>query len=242
MLANQNNKTKGFRMSLLSMYNEMSAEQQASLGKVSSKVNTAGVHLVSVESMKVIDGSRVKVEFKTDSGQMIDYTDFLSSKDPSKAEATVTRVMNRLTHMCNAIGVPLKTVLAKSVAGTETYKTGTVPTEEYPMVRGKKLYITTTSEIEADDKDANKVWVRQIVDTFNFFDVKKRNALEISTNVDEGKTMEAADAKAKTTFVINFKHTANKACQAKLAELAGGQYAPTSSSAPAQTAIADDEI
>jgi hypothetical protein len=227
-------------MSLLNLFNNMSAEEQAGLGKVSSKINTPGVHLVTIDSMKVIDGSRVKVEFKTDAGQMIDYTDFLTNKDPSKVEATVTRVMNRLTHMCNAAGMNLKSVLSKSTVGTETYQSGTVATEEYPAIKGKKLYITTTSEIEPDQKDTNKVWVRQVVDTFNFFDIKKRNALEISTNVDEGQTLDAADAKAKTTFEINYRHTANKAAIAKLAELSGGQYTP--SSAPVQTTVADDEI
>jgi hypothetical protein len=226
--------------SLLEKYNSMSAEEQAGLGKVSSKINTPGVHLVTIESMKVIDGSRVKIEFKDTAGQIIDYTDFLTNKDPAKVEATVQRVMNRLTHMCNAAGTNLKSVLSRSVPGTETYKTGTVPTEEYPSIKSKSLYITTTSEIEPDEKDANKVWIHQVVDTFNFFDTKKRSALEISTNVDEGKTMEAADAKAKATFAINYRHTANKAAIAKLAELSGGQYTPTVASA--QTTVADDEI
>lgn len=227
-------------MGLQELYNEMSEEQKAGLGKSSSKINTAGTHLVTIESMKVIDDKRVRVDFKSESGQTIDYTGFLTASDPSKVEATVNRVMSQLAAMCTAAGTNIKSVLAKSVAGSETYSTGTVTTEEYPAIKGKKLYITTTTQIEADDKDANKCWVKQEIDVFKFFDTKKRNGLEISSDAEVGTTMESADAEAKKTFKIHYKHTANKACQAKLAELQGGQYAPTTTSA--QAPVADDEI
>ena len=214
-------------MGLKSLYNEMSEDSKANLGKGSSKINTAGTHLVTVDSMMVIDDSRVKVEFKNGAGQTVDLVGFLTSKDPSKQEAVVARVMNMLAQMCTAAGTELKSVLAKSVNGSVDYKSGTVPTEEYPTIKGKKLYITTYTEVEADGKDPKKTWDRQVVDSFKFFDTKKRNGLEISSDADEGTTLEDADAEAKGRVEASWKSQANPAVQARVATLLGGKTVNT---------------
>ena len=190
---------------LLDAYNEMSTEQQESLGKGGSKINTAGCHLVTVDSFMVIDGARAKIEFKNASGQSIDYTGFLTNKDPSKVEAAVGRVMTTLARLCTAAGTDIKKVLSKSNDTTITYQSGEVSAEEYPLLKGKKLYITTNTIVEGDDKDANKVWVKQEVDTRHFFDIKKRSGLEISSDVDEGQTMDGIEEEAKNTLNIHYK-------------------------------------
>ena len=231
-------------MGLLDTYNNLTTEQQQALGKSSSKINKPGTHLVTIEKFCVIDDSRVKVDFKDASGLTIDYTGFLTNKDPSKVEATVQRVMSQLTSMCNAAGLELKKVLSKSTIGTETTKAGKdMSVESYPTAVGKKLYITTYTEIEQDDKDANKAWARQVVDVFNFFDTKKRNGLEIQTDVDEGTTMEDTDASAKTRFEINYKCTNSPACITKLAQLTEANYvASGTTNAPTSQPESDDDI
>ena len=227
---------------LLQAYNNLTAEEQSALGKQTggTKINTAGTHLVEIVDFKVIDGTRVKIDFKDELGKTIDYTGFLTNSDPSKVEATVNRVMNQIGAICIAAGLNLKSVLSKSTNGTETFKSGTVPTEEYPTAKGKKLYITTYTELEPDDKDPKKVWQRQVIDVFKFFDTKKRNGLEIANDIDAGLTMEATDAEAKARVEINYKHTNNPACQAKLAELAGSKY--TGPAAASQAPVSDEEI
>jgi len=227
-------------MSLLELYNDLSTEQQGSLGKASSKISGAGCHLVSVDSMMVIDDSRVKVEFKNAQGQTIDLVCFLTNKDPSKVEASVNRAMGILAQMCTAAGTEIKKVLSKSVNGTVEYKSGTVPTEEYPSIKGKKLYITTTTIVEGDNKDANKTWVKQEIDSYKFFDTKKRTGLEISSEADEGTTMDEADAEAKVTFNVSYKWANNKACQAKLAQLQGGSTVPNTSAGSTEEISSDD--
>ena len=227
-------------MSLKSLYDEMSEDQKSGLGKGSSKINTSGCHLVEVSSMMVIDDSRVKVEFKNGAGQTIDLVGFLTSKDPSKQEATVARVMNMLAQMCTAAGMDLKAVLAKSVNGSVTYGSGTVPTEEYPTIKGKKLYVTTYTEVEADGKDPKKTWDRQVVDTFKFFDSKKRNGLEISSEADEGVTMDAANDEAKGRVEAAWKSQANPAVQARVAVLLGGSGSSTTAGSTAD--IPDEDI
>ncbi len=224
-------------MGLKDLYNELSEDSKANLGKGSSKINTAGCKLVTIESMMVIDDSRVKVDFKNAAGQTVDLTAFLTSKDPSKQEAVVARVMNMLAQMCTAAGMELKSVLAKSVNGSVEYKSGSVPTEEYPTIKGKKLYITTYTEVEADQKDIKKTWDRQVVDSFKFFDTKKRNGLEISSEADEGVTMEDADAEAKGRVEASWKSKNNAAVQARVATLLGGK---TTNTAAGSTADIDD--
>jgi len=219
----------------------MDDSQKENLGKGSSKISAPGVHLVTIESMMVIDSSRVKTVFKNAAGQEIELVGFLTNKDPSKVEASVARVMNILAQMCTAAGTDIKKVLSKSNIGSVTYKSGDVPTEEYPSIKGKKLYITTTTSVEGDDKDANKVWVKQEIDSYKFFDTKKRNGLEISSDADEGVTMEAADAEAKTTFNIHYKYTNNKACQVKLAQLQGGATVPNTAAGSTED-ISDEDI
>jgi len=227
-------------MSLMSLYQEMSDEDKASLGKGSSKINVSGCHLVTVGSLMVIDDSRVKAEFKNASGQTAEWVGFLTSKDPSKQEAVTSRVMGVIKQLCIAAGLSMEKVLAKSTIGSVTYKSGSVPTEEYPLLKGKKLYITTTTELEADQKDANKVWLHQVIDPYKFFDTKKRNGLEISSEADEGTTMEAADAEAKTKVEISWQSRSNAACVAKLAQMQSGVV--TDTAAGSTDEIADDDI
>ncbi|RLC84435.1 MAG: hypothetical protein DRI37_09110 [Chloroflexi bacterium] len=148
--------------------------------------------------------------------------------------------MNMLAQMCTAAGMDLKSVLAKSTTGSVTYGSGTVPTEEYPTIKGKKLYITTYTEVEADAKDAKKTWDRQVVDTFKFFDTKKRNGLEISSEADEGTTMEDADAEAKLRVEAAYKSRSNPAVQARVAVLLGGKT--TNTAAGSTEDIPDEDI
>ena len=51
-------------MGLLDQYNNLDKETQDSLGKTGTKINTAGAHLVTIESMQSIEDKRVKIVFK----------------------------------------------------------------------------------------------------------------------------------------------------------------------------------
>jgi len=188
--------------------------------------------------LRWVDGKRARIDFKNAAGQTIDYTGFLTNNDPSKVEAAVNRVMGTISRICTAAGTDMKKVLSKSVDDTVTYQSGEVPVEIYPGLKGKKLYITTTTVIEADDKDPKKVWVKQEIDTRHFFDLKKRSGLEISSDIDEGQTMDGIEEEAKGTINIGYKHTANVACQTKLAQLTGAQ--PVVNQAAASTEDIDD--
>ena len=225
-------------------YNSMSKEEQDSLGKTGSKISKSGAHLVTVDSMTEYDESRVKIIFKDSNNMTVEYVGFLTSKDPSKLEATVKRVMSQLTNICKAAGTDLKKVLASGKPGTETKKNGdTMDVTKYTAIAGKKLHIITYTEISADDKDANKAWANQVVNVFQFFDTKKRNGVEISADAEVGTTMETAAEEAQARFEINYKHTANKACITKLAQLQESSYvASGTTNAPTSQPESDDDI
>ena len=227
--------------SLLEQYNDLSKDEQSALGQVSSRIRTPGCHLVEIASMYEIDGNRVKVDFKDASGATIDYTGFLETKDKDGNVLPNARTLNQLTFICNAIGMELGQVLARGKATTLTFKKGDVPATEFPSVKGKKLYVTTTTEVEADQTNPDKVYVKQTLNPYKFFDAKKRNALEIASKADEGVTMEAADAEAKETFEVAYKSQGNPAAEAKLLEIQEKAQVSTAGSTvgqipPSQTA------
>ncbi len=231
-------------MSLMNEFNSLSKEEQDSLGKTGSKINKSGAHLVTIESMVEYDESRVKIVFKDSSGMTAEYTGFLKTNDPAKIEGTMKRTLSQLTNICRAAGTELKKVSASGKPGTETKKNGdSMDVIRYTAIQGKKLNIITYTEITADDKDANKAWVNQAVDVFKFFDTKKRNGLEISSDAEVGETMEAAAAEAQSRIEIYYKHTGNKACQTKLAQLQESSYAASgTTNAPTSQPENDDDI
>lgn len=200
---------------LLEMYQNLSTEEQEKLGKASSRIKTAGCHLVEIVEAAEIDGNRIKVEFKTAAGETADWTGWLTTKDADGNEIPNTRTLNQLTYICNAVGLKLQNVLGQTKEVTMTFKKGKVTALVFTALSKKKLYITTTTVIEGDDKDPKKVYVKQEVNPFKFFDVKKRNALEIASKAPEGLTMESTDEEAKATIEISYKFQDNAACQAK---------------------------
>lgn len=204
---------------LANMYSGMSAEDKEKLGRASNKIRTAGTHLVSIVEAAEIDNNRIRIDFKTDSGEIIDWTGWLNSKDENGNEIPNIRTMNQLTFICNAAGVKLPAVLGKTINTTKEFKNGSVPAVEFPVLAGKKLYVTTSTIIEGDKDNDTKVYVKQDIDPFKFFDTKKRNALEIQANIPEGLTMDAADAEAKEKIEVAYKFLGNEACERKLLEL-----------------------
>ena len=204
---------------LMNMYNDMSQEDQEKLGKISSRIKAAGVHLVSIVEAAEIDGNRIKVEFKTDAGETADWTGWLTSKDENGNVIPNTRTLNQLTYICNAVGLKLQNVLNQTKETTMTFKKGDVTAIVFTALAKKKLYITTNTVIEGDDKNPKSVYVKQEVNPFKFFDTKKRNGMEIASNVPAGTTLEATDAEAKTELSVGYKWQGNEACERKFLEL-----------------------
>lgn len=207
------------------MYTSLTQEDKDKLGKVGSGIRTSGCHLVAITEVVEVDENRVEAYFKTKGGETAKWTGWLESDEKGPdGKATGNKIpnqrtMNTLTFICNATGMKLNQVLSKTVNGTREQKSGSVPTVTFTALTGKELYITTSTLIEGDKKDAAKVYVKQDVDGFKFFDSKKRNAIEIASNAPEGLTMEAADLEAKDKIEVGYQFTGNDACQRKLAEL-----------------------
>ena len=212
--------------SLLNMYQDLSTEDKDKLGKQSSKIRTAGCHLVEIVEAVEIDGSRIRVDFKTASGETADWTGWLTTKDSDGNVIPKTSTLSQLTYICNAVGLKISDVLGRT-------KDVAKPSKKNPDARGleftslakKKLYITTTTVIEGDKDKPETVYVKQEVNPFKFFDSKKRNALEIAAKAAEGVTMDSADEEAKADLKIAFKFTDNVACERKYKELSEKMFA-----------------
>ena len=217
--------------SLLSMYQDLSTEDKDKLGKQSPKIRTAGCHLVEIVEAVEIDGSRIRVDFKTAAGETLDWTGWLTTKDTDGNVIPKTSTLSQLTYICNAVGLKISDVLGRT-------KDVAKPSKKNPDARGleftalakKKLYITTTTVIEGDENKPETVYVKQEINPFKFFDAKKRNALEIASKAAEGVTMEIADAEAKAELKIHYKFTDNAACERKFKELSEKMHAANPSS------------
>ena len=204
---------------LLEQYNNMSQDDKERIGKVSARIKNPGCHLVSIVEAAEIDGNRIKVDFKTDAGETADWTGFLETKDASGAMVPNQHTMSQFTFICKAAGLTLQQALGQTKEVTKSFKKGDVTAEVFTGLTKKKLYITTTTVLEGDDKNPDRCYVKQEVNPFKFFDTKKRTTLEIDSKAAEGTTMEATDAEAKETIEIGYKWQGNAACEKKYAEL-----------------------
>lgn len=210
---------------LTEMYAGLSQDDKERLGKVSANIKSAGCHLVSIEEVVEVDGNRVEAFFKTAGGEKAKWTGWLESDEKGPDGKSTgnkvpnQRTMNTLTFICNAVGLKLQQVLSKTTNGTREQKSGTVPTTSFVALKGKELYITTSTLIEGDNEDATKTYVKQDVDSFKFFDVKQRNSIEIAANAEAGSTMDAAAEDAKSKIEVAYKFRENEACLRKQAEL-----------------------
>ncbi|MEA3370854.1 MAG: hypothetical protein U9Q40_05900, partial [Campylobacterota bacterium] len=197
----------------------LSKEELDSLGKTSSRISKAGAHLVKIKSALEINDQYIKIEFEDKAGLTAEYTGFLdSTKDGVTSDNIYTQ--NTMTFIAKACGFDnAAKACAKTKQTTVTFKSGEKDAESFTSLVGKELYILTTSEIEADDKDPKKTYVKQKVNEKKFFDKLKRNSIEIASDADEGLTLDDEDAEAKTVVEILYKHTANQAAQTKLIQL-----------------------
>lgn len=229
--------------SLMNMYNDLSAEEQEKLGKTSSRIKTPGVHLVTIVEAAEIDGNRIKVEFKTEAGETIDWTGFTTTKDENGNSIPNTRTLNQLTYICNAVGLKIGNVLNQTKEVTMSFKKGDVTAVLFTALEKKKLYVTTTTVLEGDDKNPKTCYVKQQVNPFKFFDIKKRNGLEIASKAPEGTTLEATDAEAKSEIEIGYKWQGNEACERKFIELTEKHKAASSTAGQITTnsAAADED-
>ena len=202
---------------LLDGYNKLDKAQQENLGDVSDKLNKPGCVLATIESMYITNAegwSKVDINFSTPNGT-VNISEFNSVPQDdtpekiAKAEAANTRLQNSIARMLKAAG--LKDMATAASGSTEGVDGKGRPTVIFPKVAGKKLYITTYTEIQSD-KDGVKAYANQVIDTFKYLDKSGLNGMKINS-------IEAFDADAKERLEIYFKDTENPACIAKLSQI-----------------------
>ena len=202
---------------------EATKETLDSLGKESSGIKTPGVHAVSIISAYNTSGTKdgnewnsVTVEFETENGETARLSEFFavpktnSQEDIDKANRTNTRIMNVMTRLAKAVGIPDIKVATSGYQESTDDKGRTVTA--YPKFKNKKLNIVTYTEISADQKDPSKVYVTQTVDANKFLDKDGKDGLGRDS-------VESFNAEAKARFEIAYRDQTNPACISKLATL-----------------------
>ena len=202
---------------------EATKETLESLGKESTAIKTAGVHEVTIKAAYntagVKDGAEwnsITVEFENEAGETARLSEFFavaktnSQDDIDKANRTNTRVMNIMTRLAKSIGIP-DIKAATSGFQESTDEKGRVTTI-YPKFKNKKVNIVTFTEISADQKDPNKVYVKQIVDVNKFLDKDGKDGMGRDC-------IEAYTAEARTKIEIEYRSQTNPAAISKLATL-----------------------
>lgn len=202
---------------------EATKETLDSLGKESSGIKTPGVHAVSIIAAYNTSGTKdgnewnsVTVEFETENGETARLSEFFavpktnSQEDIDKANRTNTRIMNVMTRLAKAVGIPDIKVATSGYQESTDDKGRTVTT--YPKFKNKKLNIVTYTEISADQKDPSKVYVTQTVDANKFLDKDGKDGLGRDS-------VESFNTEAKARFEIAYKDQTNPACISKLATL-----------------------
>ena len=202
---------------------EATKETLDSLGKESTGIKTAGVHEVTILAAYNTSGTKdgaewnsITVEFETKDGETARLSEFFataksnSQDDIDKANRTNTRIMNIITRLAKSIGIPdIKAATAGYSESTDDKgRTITI----YPKFKGKKVNIVTYTEISADQKDPNKVYVKQIVDANKFLDKDGKDGMGRDC-------IEAYTTEAKAKIEIEYKSQTNPACISKLATL-----------------------
>lgn len=202
---------------------EATKETLESLGKESTGIKTSGVHEVTITAAYNTTGQKdgaewnsITVEFETKDGETARLAEFFAvPKDNSQAEVekanrTNTRIMNIMTRLAKSVGIPdIKAATAGYQESTDDKgRTTTI----YPKFKGKKVNIVTFTEISADVKDPNKVYVKQVVDANKFLDKDGKDGMGRDC-------IEAYTNEAKARFEIEYKSQSNPACISKLATL-----------------------
>jgi len=202
---------------LLNDFNNKTPEQQQNLGNVSDKLQKSGCHLATIKDMFITTTdtwSKVDVNFTTPNGT-VNISEFNSvprdetPEAEKKAKAANDRLQNSIARMLKAAGLKdMAAVSAGAVNGTDDKDRATIT---FPKAAGKKLHITTYTEIQAD-KDGAKAYVNQTIDTFKYLDKSGLNGMKIDS-------VATFDADAKERIEIYFKDDNNPACIAKLAQV-----------------------
>ena len=237
-------------MSLItSIVNNMSEKDKEKLGRVGTKINLDGEHLLTIIEAYEIDNQRFYLKCEDSEGKTVDWTGFLKQKvgkdkdnvvkageysvngvktylDNENAEYDNLRVIGQINNLWKICGLDPKQFGAGIVPSTVTFaKAGTKQIERWQTLIGKQ-FTGITSFLVTLDEDGKKAWRNQELNMDTLFTKARLSQAEIDSGKTEPVAIEAAIAAAKANPSIEFKNKNNKICIQELQLIRGAGKAP----------------
>lgn len=237
-------------MSLITnIVNNMSEKDKEKLGRVGTKINYDGAHLLTIVEAYEIDNQRFYLKCEDSEGKTVDWTGFLKQKvgkdkdnvvkageysvngvkvylDNENAEYDNLRVIGQINNLWKICGLDAKQFGAGIVPGTVTFaKAGTKQIERWQTLIGKQ-FTGITSFLVTLDEDGKKAWRNQDLNMDALFTKARLSQAEVDSGKTEPVAIEAAIAAAKANPSIEFKNKNNKICMQELQLIRGAGKAP----------------
>jgi len=200
-----------------SIVNNKTADELANLGNQSNKLFNPGAHLFTigkVYELKAENYDAIVIEGTTKDGSDFQHMEFLGKpKDDTqaeidKAQAKSDRAVAMLARFAKAAGFK---DLGQAVGTATVEKTDKGEATVFTKFAKKQLIIVTTTEIQPN-KDGNKAFAVQVLDTMKFLDKSGKDLM--------GRDRLAAyDEEAKQKVEIKWGSENNPVCIQKLNEV-----------------------
>ena len=239
---------------ITNIVNNMSEKDKEKLGRVGTKINTDGAHLLTIVEAYEIDNQRFYLKCEDSEGKTVDWTGFLKQKvgkdkdnvvkageysvngvkvylDNENAEYDNLRVIGQINNLWKICGLDPKQFGAGIVPGTITFaKAGTKQIERWQTLIGKQ-FTGITSFLVTLDEDGKKAWRNQDLNMDALFTKARLSQAEVDSGKTEPVAIEAAIAAAKANPSIEFKNKNNKICMQELQLIRGAGKAPVAEDA-----------
>ena len=239
---------------ITAIVNNMSEKDKEKLGKVGTKLNLDGEHLLTIVEAYEIDNQRFYLKCEDSEGKTVDWTGFLKQKvgkdkdgvvkageysvngvktylDNETAEYDNLRVIGQINNLWKICGLDPKQFGAGIVPGTITFaKAGTKQIERWQTLIGKQ-FTGITSFLVTLDEDGKKAWRNQDLNMDALFTKARLSQAEVDSGKTEPVAIEAAIAAAKANPSIEFKNKNNKICMQELQLIRGAGKAPVAEDA-----------
>lgn len=234
--------------------NNMSEKDKDKLGKVGTKLNTDGAHVLTIVEAYEIDNQRFYLKCENSEGKSVDWTGFLKQKvgkdkegvvrageysvngvktylDNENAEYDNLRVIGQINNLWKITGLDPKQFGDGITPGTVTFsKAGIKDIERWTALIGKE-FTGVTSFLVNLDIDGKKAWRNQNLNMDVLFTKEKFSQAEIDAEKTEPVAIEVAITTAKANAAIEYKNKNNKICIQELQLIKGAGQIPTTEDA-----------
>lgn len=239
---------------IMNTISNMSEKDKEKLGKVGTKINFDGEHLLTIVEAYEIDNQRFYLQCEDSEGKTVDWTGFLKQKvgkdkdgnvrageysvdgikvhlTDENAEYDNLRVIGQISNLWKICGLDPAQFGAGITPGTVTFsKAGTKNVERWTTLIGKQ-FTGITSFMVTLDADGKKAWRNQELNMNMLFSKDRLSQAEIDGGKTEPMAINAAIAAAKADPKIEYKNRANKICIQELQLIKGAGKAPVAEEA-----------